>query len=228
MKSLAVVFITVLSGLSVSIETAAQTAPSTLEIREYKGLHLAAHTGNNELLQDLILQNPNLETIDTHGRTPLHVATFASNYETVEILAKAGANLNALEFRAYDIVTIAAVKNDIRMLDLALHLGANPRNITSPYDGTALIAAAHLGYYGIVKSLIEAGAPLDHVNNLGWTALIEAVILGDDGEDHIKTVQVLIEAGADIHIPDNQNITPLQHAKSRGYEKIIKLIETVL
>ena len=84
-----------------------------------------------------------------------------------------------------DIITIAAVRDDAAMVRLAIRLGADPRAITSPYNGTALIAAAHLGHDAVVRVLIEAGAPLDHVNNLGWTALIEAVVLGDGGPRHV-------------------------------------------
>ena len=35
-----------------------------------------------------------------------------------------------------------------------------------------------LGHDGVVRQLIAAGAPLDHVNNLHWTALIESIVLG--------------------------------------------------
>ena len=111
------------------------------------------------------------------------------------------------------------------MLDLCLRLGANPGNITSPYDGTALIAAAHLGHHDVVKRLIEGGAPLDHVNNLNWTALIEAVVLGDGGPDHIETVRALIEAGADQTITDREGVSPLEHAKARGFEEMATIIE---
>src|ERR1700681_582458 len=82
------------------------------------------------------------------------------------------------------MVTIAAVANDVEMLRIALTGGGSAKNITSPYDGTALIAAAHLGHAAVVRLLIDAGAALDHVHNLGWTALIEAVILGDGGKNH--------------------------------------------
>ena len=122
---------------------------------------------------------------DSANRTPLHVAVFQSHDVTVEALAKAGANVDAFEDQAYDIITIAAVADDVEMVRLAHALGGNPGNVTSPYDGTALIAAAHLGHHEVVKALVDAGAPLDHVNNLGWTALIEAVILGDGGPRHI-------------------------------------------
>src|SRR5215218_5286932 len=111
------------------------------------------------------------------------------------------------------------------MVRLALALGGSARNVTSPYDGTALIAAAHLGHDEVVRELIRAGAPLDHVNNLGWTALLEAVILGDGGPRHTQTVRALLEAGADARIADREGLTPLAHARRRGYQGMIKLLE---
>ena len=133
--------------------------------------------------------------------------------------------MNALEHQAYDIVTIAAVASDIEVLDAALKYGSSPANVTSPYNGTALIAAAHLGHHEVVKMLIDAGAPLDHVNNLHWTALIEAVVLGNGGPDHVKTVEYLINAGADQSIGDRHGQTPLELAKYHGFEEIVAILE---
>ena len=92
------------------------------------------------------------------------------------------------------MLTIAAVADDSEMVSLAMELGNAPDLVTSVYDGSALIAAAHLGHHDVVARLVAGGAPLDHVNNLAWTALIEAVVLGDGGPDHIRTVQILVDA----------------------------------
>lgn len=179
----------------ISCNTMAQTAPSAGEVAEYRNLHLAAHSGDIARLENLLVPGVDLEQRDNRGRTPLHVAAFASQDAILKRLAQAGAELDALEGQAYDVVTIAAVANDIEFLDLALDLGASAANVTSPYDGTALIAAAHLGHAEVVQRLIDADAPLDHINNLGWTALIEAVILGDGGPDHVAIVTALVKAG---------------------------------
>ena len=208
----------------ISVIAAAQSPPTAGDIMLYDGLHAAAHIGNVDGIRELIEQGVDLEEPDRFGRTALHVAAFGSQKEATEILVKNGADVNALENQAYDAVTIAAVANDIGLVDLLLSLGASAGNITSPYDGTALIAAAHLGHHEIVKSLIRAGAPLDHVNNLGWTALIEAVILGDGGPDHIETVRALVGAGADKSIPDREGITPLQHAVKANYSEIANIL----
>jgi ankyrin repeat protein len=143
----------------------------------------------------------------------------------VRALVGGGGDINALENDRYDVITIAAVKDDLRMVNLAIELGGNPRAITSRYDGTALIAAAHLGHDGVVKALIEAGAPLDHVNNLGWTALIEAVVLGDGGERHVATAKALVAAGANRTIGDRNGVTPLQHAQRRHYQAMVAALK---
>jgi ankyrin repeat protein len=211
--------------VSIPMPAFAQTAPSKSEIASYRGLHQAAHEGNVAAIRKLASEGADLEARDGAGRTPLHVAAFASQDEAVRALAEAGADLNALENRAYDIVTIAAVADDLHMVDLALSLGASAENVTSPYDGTALIAAAHLGHHEVVERLIAGGAPLDHVNNLGWTALMEAVVLGDGGPDHVATVRALVEAGADRTIADRQGVTTLDHARARGYSEMAATLE---
>jgi ankyrin repeat protein len=73
--------------------------------------------------------------------------------------------------------------------------------------------------------LIVAGAPLDHVNNLGWTALIESIVLGDGGRNHTDTLEALVKAGANVNIADRAGVTPLQMAKSRGYAEMVAVLE---
>jgi ankyrin repeat protein len=203
----------------------AQVAPTAAEAAQYTGLHAAAHRGDVEQLRKLIAAGAKLDTRDRYGRTPLHVATFAKRREAIRFLAKAGADLAALESDRYDAVTIAAVADDEGTLRLLLSLGASAKLITSRYDGTALIAAAHLGHAGVVRQLIAAGAPLDHVNNLHWTAVIESIVLGDGGSRHQQTLRALIDAGANLQLADRQGRTPLQLAEARGYTEMVRMLE---
>jgi ankyrin repeat protein len=212
-------------GLLVPSLAFAQTAPSESDIASYAGLHLAAHQGDVEEVHRLIASGADLNIRDRSERTAAHIAAFASHDEVLTALAQGGADMNALENRAYDVLTIAAVANDPEMVTLAMELGNKPDLITSVYDGTALIAAAHLGHHEVVARLVDGGAPLDHVNNLNWTALIEAVILGDGDTDHVETVRILVDAGADKTIADREGITPLEHAKARSYSEMIEILK---
>jgi uncharacterized protein len=222
-----ITFSTLLAAALLSAMPAAhsQVPPSASEFAAYDGLHKAAASGDLAALQSAIASGADLNARDAAGRAPLHVAAFQKQRGAMRALAKAGADVNGLEGQAYDMVTIASVADDAETLKTALETGNKATNITSPYDGTALIAAAHLGHDEVVRILIEAGAPLDNVNNLGWTALIEAVILGDGGARHQKTVAHLVKAGADRSIADKNGVTPLEHARERGYAQIVKMLE---
>ena len=204
---------------------AAQVPPSSTEIAAYTGLHAAAHRGDIATIERLAAASrAMLEALDQHGRSALHVAIFARQRGAIRALLKSGANHGALEDGRYDAVTIAAVADDEETLGLLLAAGASAKLVTSRYDGTALIAAAHLGHDGVVRQLIAAGAPLDHVNNLHWTALIEAIVLGDGGARHRSTLQALLDAGANTQLGDREGRTPLQLARSRGYEAMSRAL----
>ena len=203
----------------------AQVPPSPAEVAAYAGLFAAAQSGDAAAIRAQAAAGARIDARDGHGRTPLIVAAFARRHDAMRALVEAGATPNALEDDRYDIVTVAAVADDVATLEVALALGGSAKNVTSRYDGTALIAAAHLGHDGVVRMLIRAGAPLDHVNNLGWTALIESIVLGDGGPRHVATLKALVDAGANVNLPDRSGTTPLALARSRGYREMIAILE---
>ncbi|MFZ4809565.1 MAG: ankyrin repeat domain-containing protein [Hyphomicrobiaceae bacterium] len=215
----------VLAVLLVARPAAAQTPPGAAELAAFRGLHAAAAKGDADEIRKLLAAGANPNARDPAGRTPLHVAAFLARGDALRALVKGGADVDAQENDRYDIITIAAVADDVATLKVALALGGNAKAITSRYDGTALIAAAHLGHDGVVRELIAAGAPLDHVNNLGWTALMESVVLGNGGPRHVATAKALVEAGASRTIADRNGITPLQHAEMRGYAAMVAVLK---
>ena len=206
----------------------AQVPPTPAEVAQFAALHAAAHRGDLGRLASALAGGAPVNGRDARGRTALHVATFARQREAIRMLAQAGAELGALEHDRYDAVTIAAVADDEETLAVLLSLGASAQLTTSRYDGTALIAAAHLGHDGVVRQLIKAGAPLDHVNNLHWTAAIEAVVLGDGGPRHQACLRALIDAGANLKLTDRSGETPLQLARGRGYEAMVRMLEAAI
>jgi ankyrin repeat protein len=203
----------------------AQTPPNTTELQSYRGLHAAAAKGDVAEIEKLVKSGAPIDARDGRARTPLHVAAFMRKPDAARALMRLGADANALEAQKYDIVTIAAVADDVPMLKVALEGGCKAGNVTSPYDGTALIAAAHLGHDEVDRTLIAARAPLDHVNNLGWTAVIESIVLGDGGKRHVATLRALVDAGANVNLADRSGETPLTLAKRRGFKEMVAILE---
>ena len=203
----------------------AQVPPTPAEVAAYRDPHAAAARDDADAIRRLAAAGAYLNARDGNGRTPLHVAVFQGHRAAARTLLASGADPALLDHQRYDAVTVAAVRDDAAMVEALIAGGASAKLVTSVYDGTALIAAAHLGHDGVVRELIAGGAPLDHVNNLGWTALIEAVILGQGGRRHQETVRALVDAGADVNIADRQGVTPLAHARSRGYAAMVEILE---
>jgi hypothetical protein len=210
---------------AVALAAHAQVPPGAAEVAAYTGLFAAARAGDAAAIRSQVAAGARVDARDGHGRTPLIVAAFARRHDAMRALAAAGANPNALENDRYDIVTVAAVADDVATLEVALALGGSAKNVTSRYDGTALIAAAHLGHDGVVRLLIRAGAPLDRVNNLGWTALIESIVLGNGGPRHVATLKALVDAGASVDLADRSGTSPLALARSRGYREMVAILE---
>ena len=211
--------------LANALPALAQVPPSAVERASYSGLFAAVVRGDIAAITRLAAAGDPVDARDAQERTPLHVAAYLGNRDAMRALVRAGANPDALERDRYDIVTIAAVADDVPTLETALALGASAASVTSRYDGTALIAAAHLGHDRVVRTLIRAGAPLDHVNNLGWTALIESIVLGDGGPRHTASLKALIDAGANVNLADRSGTTPLALARGRGFRDMAAMLE---
>lgn len=203
----------------------AQVPPSHVMMETYKGVLKAAAAGDIGEIERLAAAGADLNTRDPRGRTPLMVAAHLGHHDAIRALIAAGADINLLDKDRYDVITIAAVADDAEMIRIAVAGGGDATQITSRYDGTALIAAAHLGHDEVVRTLIESGAPLDHVNNLNWTALIEAIVLGDGGQRRTETVRALVAAGADVNLADGNGIRPLRLALQRGYQDMAEILK---
>lgn len=155
----------------------------------------------------------------------LIAAAYANDVDEARRLIEAGADVNAKDETVQSAYLIATseVGDDPRLLELTLANGADVGSLDS-YDGTGLIRAADRGFTTIVARLLETEIDIDHVNRLGWTALLEAIILGGGDEAHTEVVRMLVEAGANVNLGDNRGVTPLAHAEQSGYDEMAAIL----
>lgn len=164
-----------------------------------------------------------LEARDARGRTPLLVSTWLDDQDSAQVLLQAGADVNAKDNQQDSPYLVAGAEGRTQLLRWYLEHNAKLED-TNRYGGTAIIPAAEKGHLDNVRVLIDAGINLNHVNKLGWTALMEAIVLSNGGPRHQAIVAALLEAGADPNIPDHQGITPLAHAKQRQQTAMVQLL----
>jgi ankyrin repeat protein len=173
----------------------------------------------------VLKENPSLETKNNDGETPLMRAVYNQDNAIATVLINAGANVNAQDKMLNSPFLYAGAEGNLEIVKLALNHGAN-FGVYNRYGGSALIPAAEKGHLDVVKLLVNTpNYPKDHINNLGWTALLEAVILSDGGKVHVNIVKALIAGGCNVNIADKNGVTSLAHAKKRGYTEMIQVLE---
>lgn len=185
----------------------------------------AAEQGDTSAVLQLLRDGAAINYQDARGRTPVMAATHANQVATVAALLDAGADINIRDNRLDNPFLYAGAEGLLEILKLAIAAGADTR-LTNRYGGTALIPASERGHIAIVTELLtNSDVDVNHINNLGWTALLEAIILSDGGVKHQRIVQLLLKHGADTNIPDKDGVTPIQHARRRGFTAIVQMLE---
>ena len=199
------------------------TGAAMSETRESRLLD-AAERGDAAAIGALIAEGASVDARNERGETALLIATHANDIAVATRLIEAGADVNAQDDIKDSPYLYAGARGHLEILRLTLSHGADLKS-TNRYGGTALIPAAERGHVETVRTLIEAGVDVNHVNGLGWTALLEAIILSDGGPRHVAIVELLVDAGARIDLADREGVTPLQHARARGYQEIVRILE---
>jgi len=185
----------------------------------------ASAVGDLAAIAAALADGAGVDVRDASGRTPLLVATQAGQTEAFRALLAAGADVDLQDDQLDNPFLLAGAEGRLDILRLASEAGADP-TITNRYGGVALIPAAERGHVEVVGYLLtETSVDVNHINDLGWTALLEAILLSDGGPPHQAIVALLIEHGADVDLADGDGVRPLAHARSRDQHEIAALLE---
>ena len=198
------------------------TGPAAME--RTMELIAAAERDDVAAVKRQLAQGASVDARDGSGKTALIAAAYRNHLRVAELLIATGADVNAQDDTHQSAYLIATSEGYLDLLRLTLQHRANVRS-TDSYNGTGLIRAADRGHVEIIEELLKTDIDVNHVNRLGWTALLEAIILGDGGPRRTEVVRLLVAAGADVHLADGDGVTPLAHARQRGYHAIVAILE---
>ena len=196
-------------------------SPSAIDER----LLAAAEAGDLDGIARALADGADPDALDTAGTPAVMVATIARRTDALRALLEAGADVNAQDATLDNPFLYAGREGLLDILRMANEAEADP-TITNRFGGVALIPASERGHVEVVRYLLnETDIDVDHVNRLGWTALLEAILLSDGGPRHQEIVEMLLENGADPDLADGDGVRPLTHARTRGQTEIVALLE---
>jgi len=185
----------------------------------------AAARGDAAAVSKLLARGANANERDAAGRTAVTAGVYAGSADAVRSLVAAGADVDVRDDSLSNAFLALGETGNVAVLDEVLE-GKPDVTLTNRFGGTALIPAAERGHVAMVRALLaKTEVDVDHVNDLGWTALLEAVVLGSGGPERQEIVRLLLAAGADRSIGDNEGVTALEHARAKGYAAIVSILE---
>lgn len=183
----------------------------------------AAEAGDADAVAIALRAGADIEARDERDRTALLLASTFDQVAVARVLVAMGADPDALDDRHDTPWLVTGVTGSVAMLETLLP--ANPDlTIRNRFGGLSPIPASERGHVDYVRRVVQTEVDINHVNDLGWTALLEAVLLGDGGPRHQEIVQILLDAGADPTIADRDAVTPLQHAERLGHARMAAIL----
>ena len=137
-----------------------------------------------------------IEARDGRGRTPLLLASAADHVDVARLLVVLGADPDAQDDQRDSAWLVTGVTGSVAMLETLLP--ADPDlALRNRFGGVSVIPASERGHVDYVRRVVSTGIDVDHVNDLGWTALLEAIVFGDGSAPYQEIVGILLDAGAD-------------------------------
>lgn len=184
----------------------------------------AAEEGQLDELKKCLVSGVNINVTNRQGRTAITLASLHKQYDCVEYLIAAGADINKQDETCFNPFLLSCLNNDLTLLRLILP--ARPDlNCLTRFGGVGITPASEKGHLDIVRELVtRTDINLNHTNFVGWTPLLEAIVLNDGGAKQQEIVKLLLDHGANPHMTDKYGKSPLTLAREKGYHEIAQLL----
>ncbi|KAI2735236.1 hypothetical protein DTO013E5_1821 [Penicillium roqueforti] len=221
------------------------------------GYTLAALKRSHFVIQVLLRQGTDIDSLDVLGRSALFHLADMGNVEGLLMLLDKGANPNGLDKASDGRPLIAAVfGGHIRVTASLLQYGANA-NVLDQNGMTPLWWAIASDYFDIVELLLSNGAGTESVGFDGLTPLLcaateekiaaleslinhganinvqdptgkTALMRAVSSEFSVPMLRLLLDKGADVHMKDRGGLTALDMAKEANFDEAIAILEPLV
>ncbi|MEQ4653669.1 ankyrin repeat domain-containing protein [Providencia rettgeri] len=184
----------------------------------------AAEKGQLEILKSCLEKGVDINTTNRQGRTAIVNASLNKHYECVSFLINAGADINKQDQTCFNPFLLSCLNDDLTLLRIVLPAKPN-LDLLTRFGGVGITPASEKGHVEIVRELLEkTEINVNHTNFVGWTPLLEAIVLNDGGEKQQQIVKLLLDHGANPHMTDKYGKKPLELAREKGYNEIAELL----
>jgi len=181
-------------------------------------LHIACRNGHTLMARLLLENQANKKLTAGNGMTPLLIACQEGHVDAVQLLLDRGAEVDRANNDDETPLFMASRNGHVGAAQLLLENGAEVDQADK--DGaTPLFAACENGSVDAARLLLEKGAAVDRANKYGKTPLFAACFNG-----HVNAVRLMLDKGAEVDLANKQG-TPLEIAKRRRHDAVIKLLE---
>ena len=207
----------------------------------YQQLIKAIETDDKSAFDKLINHIPNIDTLIQIKKNDNYFFTlwgydfytlvgFACRYKRCHFVEKL-INLNADietgvsdEIMVTDALSVAIASQDICSVKQLLNNGANPNRRIDESGYTVLSLSCDVNNYDIAKLLIESGADVNGLGDLGFDYVIYP-LLHAVRSNNIKIVQLFIDNNCKIDVRDTQDETPFKVAERNENQEILDLLK---
>ncbi|HDT2074862.1 ankyrin repeat domain-containing protein [Enterobacter sp. A11] len=185
---------------------------------------LAAEEGNSDALKACLEKGVDINATNRQKRTAVIIASLKKHYSCVELLIAAGADIDKQDQTCFNPFLISCLTNDLTLLRIVLPANPDLDRLTR-FGGVGITPASEKGHVEIVRELLEkTDINVNHTNFVGWTPLLEAIVLNDGGAKQQEIVKLLLNHGANPHMTDKYGKTPLELAREKGFTAIADLL----
>jgi hypothetical protein len=188
----------------------------------------AAAAGDLDGVRAALADGADKDALDREEASAILAAARGKHYDVVRFLIAEGVDIDAQDQTCFNPFIHGCINDDLELVRIMVEAGTDLKRLTR-FGGNGLTPAAEKGHLEIVRYLLENTAiNVNLTNTLGWTALIETIILGDGGPVRQQTVELLLQHGAKPGMTDEWGVPPIDLARKRGFDEIVATIERYL